>query len=219
MTDAIDPPKETLDPFDRMTEVVSGVIMVITFTGSLSVVHAGRDDVRALLVGVIGCNAAWGIVDAIIYLMGRLSENGQNLKTHRAVLTADNPAAARQLISDALPPAMAAVIGPDELENMRVRLKELPEPPSRPTLSKDDWVGALVIFFLVLFVTFPLVIPFLLVQDAKTAVRLSHSIAIVTMFAAGHRYGHLEGVNPLRTGFVMVLIGAVLAAVTIVLGG
>lgn len=220
MTDEPDnPPTLPLDPFDRMTEVVSGVIMVITFTGSLNVIHAGRDDVHELLVAVIGCNAAWGIVDTVIYLMGRLSENGRNLNAYRAVLAAVDPAVARQRIADALPQVVAAVLGDHELDTMHARLKELPEPPSRPTLSKDDWVGALVIFLLVFFVTFPLVIPFLLVQDATTAVRLSHSIAIVTMFAAGFRFGLREGVSPWRTGFVMVLIGAVLAAVTIVLGG
>jgi hypothetical protein len=33
--------------------------MVLTFTGSLSVADAGRADVRAMLIGALGCNLAW----------------------------------------------------------------------------------------------------------------------------------------------------------------
>ena len=53
------PSKRALDPVDRVAEVLFGLIMVLTFTGSLSVAEAGRDDVRAMLVGALGCNLAW----------------------------------------------------------------------------------------------------------------------------------------------------------------
>ncbi len=72
-----------LEPIDRVSEVLFGLIMVLTFTGSLSVAEAGRDDVRAMLVGALGCNLAWGIIDAILYLMGCLAEKGRNLATFR----------------------------------------------------------------------------------------------------------------------------------------
>ena len=51
--------------------------MVLTFTGSLSVAKPGRDDVRTMLIGALGCNIAWGIIDGILYLMSRLSEQGR----------------------------------------------------------------------------------------------------------------------------------------------
>src|SRR5204863_1897534 len=63
-----------LDPIDRVSEVLFGLIMVLTFTGALSVAEAGRDDVRAMLVGALGCNVAWGVIDAILYLMGSLAD-------------------------------------------------------------------------------------------------------------------------------------------------
>ena len=68
--------KRVLDPIDRVSEVLFGLIMVLTFTGSLSVAEAGRDDVRAMLIGALGCNLAWGIIDAVLYLMGSLAEKG-----------------------------------------------------------------------------------------------------------------------------------------------
>jgi len=52
--------KRVLEPNERISEVLFGLIMVLTFTGSLSVAESGRDDVRAMLIGALGCNLAWG---------------------------------------------------------------------------------------------------------------------------------------------------------------
>jgi hypothetical protein len=54
-----------------------GLIMVPTFTCSFSVIRAGREEVCEMLIGVLGCNLAWGIIDAFFCLMSRLSEQGQ----------------------------------------------------------------------------------------------------------------------------------------------
>ena len=83
--------KRVLDPIDRLSEVLFGLIMVLTFTGSLSVVEAGREDVRTMLVGALGCNLAWGIIDAVFYLMGCLAEKERGLATFRAVREAGDP--------------------------------------------------------------------------------------------------------------------------------
>src|SRR6478736_677582 len=58
-----------LSPIDRISEVLFGLIMVLTFTGTINVAHAGRGEIRDLLWSALGCNLAWGIVDALMYLM------------------------------------------------------------------------------------------------------------------------------------------------------
>ncbi len=83
--------KRVLEPIERVSEVLFGLIMVLTFTGSLSVAEAGRDDVRTMLIGALGCNLAWGIIDGILYLMGSLAEKGRGLLTYRAVRKATDP--------------------------------------------------------------------------------------------------------------------------------
>ena len=50
--------------------------MVLTFTGALSVAEAGRADVREMLIGALGCNLAWGIIDAVFYLMAVSGRQG-----------------------------------------------------------------------------------------------------------------------------------------------
>jgi hypothetical protein len=68
-----------LEPIDRISEVLFGLIMVLTFTGSLSVAESGRDDIRTMLIGALGCNFAWGIIDAMMFLMGRLTDRALDL--------------------------------------------------------------------------------------------------------------------------------------------
>lgn len=54
------PGKRVLDPMERLSEVLFGLIMVLTFTGSLGAATAGREEIRTMLIGAIGCNLAWG---------------------------------------------------------------------------------------------------------------------------------------------------------------
>ena len=125
--------KRALEPTDRILEVLFGLIMVLTFTGSLSAAESGRAEVRAMLIGALGCNLAWGLIDAIMYLMTCLIERAQRLRTVLAVRGAA-PEAGRRLVADAVPPAVAAALSATELENVRLHLSRLPEPPPRPRL-------------------------------------------------------------------------------------
>jgi hypothetical protein len=211
--------KRALDPIDRLSEVLFGLIMVLTFTGSLSVYEAGREDVRTMLVGALGCNLAWGIIDAVFYLMGCLAEKGRDLATFRAVREASLPDRARRLLADALPSVVASVVEPAELEALRLRLLALPKPPERARLGKDDGRGALAVLLLVFLSTFPVVIPFIVMRDPVPALRVSNAIAVVLLFAAGYAFGRLTGRRPVWMGSAMVVLGAILVGLTIALGG
>src|SRR3954465_8976147 len=102
--------KRVLEPIERISEVLFGIIMVLTFTGSLSVAEAGREDIRTMLIGALGCNIAWGVIDGILYLMGSLAEKGRNLITLRALRKATDPQRAQRLVAGALPPMVASVL-------------------------------------------------------------------------------------------------------------
>ena len=211
--------KRVLEPIDRVSEILFGLIMVLSFTGSLSVAGAGRDDVRAMLIGALGCNLAWGIIDAVFYLMGSLAAKSRDLMTFRAVRQTTDPQRAQVLIAEALPSVVASVLKPEELEAMRLRLTQLPEPPARARLHKDDWLGAAGVFVLVFLPTFPVVSPFIVMQNAGPALRVSNAIAVVLLFGAGYAFGRLTGRRPVWVGIVMVVLGAVLVGITVALGG
>src|SRR5687767_2565357 len=181
---AIESSRRVLEPHERIAEVLFGLIMVLTFTGSLSVADAGRDDVRAMLIGALGCNVAWGIIDGVLYLMACLADKGGSLMTLHSVRKATDPHEAQQLIAGALPPTIASILQPAELESMRQRLLQLPAPPERARLGKTDWMGALGVFLLVFLSTFPVAVPFIFMQNLNPAMRLSNTVAMVMLFIA-----------------------------------
>lgn len=217
--DPIKSSKRVLDPDERIAEVLFGLIVVLTFTGSLSVAEAGRDAIRTMLIGALGCNLAWGIIDGILYLMGCLAEKGRNLRTYRAVRQATEPQQARRLIADALPAIVASVIEPAEFAALHHRLQQLPEPPERARLNGRDWRGALGVFLLVFLSTFPVAVPFIFMQNVMAAMRVSNAIAIGMLFITGYGYGRYVGWSPWGFGIAMVGLGGILVALTIALGG
>jgi len=90
--------RRVLDPVERAGEVLFGLIMVLTFTVSLNATEAGRSDVRVMLVGALGCNLAWGIIDAVMFLMGIKGERSLAAQTVRAIQEAPTVSAAHMLI-------------------------------------------------------------------------------------------------------------------------
>jgi hypothetical protein len=208
-----------LDPLERFSEILFGVIMVLTFTVSLRVARADKLQVREMLIGALGCNLAWGLIDAIMYLMSCVSERGHNLQVLKQVHRAPKPEHANRIIADALPPVVAAVLPASALDAVRQRLGELPELPPRARLRKDDWQGAVGVFLLVFLSTFPIVLPFLVVPRIRLAARISDLIAISMLFLAGHAYGRYAGHSPWGWGRWMVVIGGGMVGLCIALGG
>jgi VIT family len=211
--------RRVLDPVDRVSEILFGLIMALTFTGTLSAATAGHEDVRTLLIGMVGCNLAWGLVDAVMFLMSTLAERGHNLLTLRAVHAAPGPDAAHQVISGAVPPWMAPLLSRDHLETLRQGLLRMQNLPPAPRLTASDWMGALGVFLLVFLSTLPLVVPFLLFSEVRLALRTSNLIAIVLLFVNGYVLAQYSGYRPFRTGLTMVFLGLVLVAITMALGG
>ncbi len=217
MSVAAEERERILDPITRMSEVLFGLIMALTFTTTLELT-AGRDDVRTLLVGVTGCNIAWGLVDAVMFLIASMTGRGRGFLTIRAVRAAARPEDAHRAIAAALPPALSAVLTRDDFDRVRQRLVAMPDiSPPRPT--RDDWLGALGVFLLVFLSTCPVVVPFLFFTDVRLAVRLSNLVAIVMMFGVGYTLARHAGFSPWWTGLGFVALGVLLVAITIALGG
>src|SRR5262245_31554193 len=211
--------RRVLEPHERVAEVLFGLIMVLTFTGSLSVAQAGHDDVRAMLIGAIGCNVAWGIIDAVLYLMGALAEKSRDARILHAVHHSKDDAQAHQLIAAARPASLASVVQPAELESMRRALQRLPDPPARAHLHRSDYVGGVAVFLLVFLSTFPVALPFACTADAAVAKRASNVIALVMLFLTGALYARCIGRPPWLVGIAMFLLGTALAGMTMALGG
>jgi len=210
--------KSLLDPMDRISEILCGLITVLAVTNSISVAGGEGGQVHRMLIGALGCNLAWGIIDGVFYLLAAISQRGHGLTTWRELRVAD-AAEVHRIIADALPPIVASVLSTVELDALRERLNRLPDPPIRVRLTRRDWRAALGIFLLVVLSTFPVAIPFIFVSEARIALDISNGIAILMLFLAGYGFGKYAGRPPWRTGLWMVLLGFALVGVSKALGG
>ena len=208
-----------LDPMERISETMFGLIMVLTFICSLGVATAGNIKIQTMLIGALGCNLAWGIVDGGLYLLARINERGGKILTVRAIRQAPDAETAQRAIAEALPPELASILPAEQLELLRQKLQQLPEPSGGPRLTKRDWIGALGLCLLSFLATFPVVIPFIFLSDAKVALRVSYAVAIVMLFCCGYAFGYRSGLRPWAAGLSIVAIGSALVSVAVALEG
>jgi VIT1/CCC1 family predicted Fe2+/Mn2+ transporter len=193
--------------------------MALTITGAVSVVTADRFQIRTMLIAALGCNLAWGIIDAGMYLMARLGERGRNAVLARAVRKTTNREEAHRIIADELPPLLVPTVQPAQLELIRERINNTPASDVRPRLTGRDWRGALGVCILVILSTFPVVIPFIVIQDARLALRASNALAVILLFVCGFLFARHAGLPPWITSLVMVAVGVVLVSIAMALGG
>jgi VIT1/CCC1 family predicted Fe2+/Mn2+ transporter len=79
------------------------------------------------------------------------------------------------------------------------------------------FAGFIVVALLVFLSTLPVVLPFVFMHDAIRALPLSNAITIVMLFLTGYAFGRCAGHRPWVMGISMVVLGAVLVAISIAL--
>lgn len=208
-----------LDPLDRASEFLFGLIMALTFTCTLSAATARGDAVLTVAVGALACNLAWGVVDGVMYLLSCLAQRGRSLTALRRAYSAGSVDAARPVIEDALPEPVAAVLSPRELDEILARLARQSAPPDRVRLRREDYLGAAAILGVVVSSAIPVILPLLVMGDHPLAIRVSNAVAVLLLLLAGWRFGRAIGAPPWRSALSMVALGFGLVAITMLLGG
>lgn len=208
----------SLDVTERNAEIIFGLIMVLTFTCSLSAANEGREEVKTIIFASIGCNTAWGLVDAIMLMLAVIMERSAGLALLKKVQKKSGKAA-HEAIHEALPPLLSELISLQETEAISGKIKSLPPAPERAFLNGADLKNAALVFLLVFLSTFPVVIPFFFIEETMLAVRVSNGVALGLLFFFGYRLGSLAGYNKWLSGIAFSLIGSVLVWITMMLGG
>jgi VIT1/CCC1 family predicted Fe2+/Mn2+ transporter len=125
---------------------------------------------------------------------------------------------AHRIIAAELPPLLGAIFQPAQLEFIRERINEM-RPSMHSGLTRRDWLGAFGVCILVVLSTFPVVIPFIVFNDARMALRCSNAFAVISLFICGYLFARHAGLGPWTTGVIIVAVGAALVSITIALGG
>jgi VIT family len=208
-----------LNPVDRISEVLFGLIMVLSFTGAISIATHGREQVRELLWAALGCNVAWGFVDAIMYLMAVLFERGHNLTVIQSVSRSEGKEASRQALKEEIQPLIARLLTDAELDQLCERLRKIQKPGNRNMLTGADLIVGLQIFLLVFLCTLPVSLPFVFIKEVSLAIRASNGIALLLLFIGGYILAGYAGFNRFVTAVIYVVIGVILVTLTMALGG
>lgn len=207
-----------LDPVDRISEILFGLLMAVTIVGSLSIATAGQSEVRTVMAAALGCNLAWGLVDAVMYLVRTATERSRNHVLGKRIAAVE-AARGRDLIARALREPLTSIITPEQIEGIRSNLVARP-PAERRALRARDFLEAVAVFLMVVVATFPVVLPFMVTSDVAQAMRIARAITLAMLFVAGFALGRRAGyARPILTGTLMAVFGAVLITVIKALGG
>jgi hypothetical protein len=217
--DEPEPREPVLDTVDRVCELCFGLFMALTFVGAVSAVTAGEDAGRKMLFSALGCNLAWGLADAVMFLVRTLTNRSRRLTLALNVKRERDPAAAIRMLRDALAKVMKTLVADSELGMIRARLAATPSLPARAHFVCDDFIAASGIFLLVVVSTFPVALPFVVFKDVTTALVVSRVLTLVMLFGAGLALGRFSGAGGLRAGLSMTALGVVLTMAIIALGG
>jgi VIT family len=212
-----------LDPGEALGEVLFGLIMVLSFTVGARLLFGEEGfDTTEMVVGAVGCNLAWGVIDAVLFVLGSLFHRSQRARFYRTLRDARNEAEALGFIQDEFGlEDEPLAIRPEDRARLyeAIRTLSVHAAPARARLLRRDFSAALVVFLLVSTTALPGVIPFLLLEDSDLALRVSNTVLVLLLFLGGYRWGHYTDVRPWGVGLAVMVLGLSMVLVAVALGG
>lgn len=208
----------SLDPVSRLSEVMFGLLMTLTFTGTMSVALGAGETVPSILMAALGCNIAWGIVDAVMHLLTTAAERGRQ-RVRLARLHRAGPEGKVALMREMLPDGTGRGLTDDEALWLAGLVERERARTPVEKLGREDVQAAAAVFVVVVTATFPPILPFIFLDDVRLAIRLSNVVSVVMLFGIGlglDRY--VEGGSRVMR-WTVPMVGVVLVLSTIALGG
>jgi hypothetical protein len=212
-----------LDPGSVMGEILFGLIMTLTFTLGAGIViqEEGREGVREMLIAILGCNLAWGIIDGVFYVLAQVFGRGRLRRIGSRIRGTVSDAEAHRMVADEFDEQLAPFTDESERERLyeaiveRVRVS----PPARNPVRREDLMGGLAAAWLVFACSFPAVLPFLVLDELHLALRVSNAILLSLLFVVGWRMARHTLGKPWIVGATFLLFGLLLVLIAIALGG
>ncbi|MEX2684358.1 MAG: VIT1/CCC1 transporter family protein [Candidatus Sigynarchaeota archaeon] len=217
--------KNYLSASDRLSEIMFGLIMAMTIIGASRIALISGDEEingRVIIAATLGCNIAWGLVDGLMYIFSCLIDRGKYNGLIASVKKEKEEKSALALIDKALDSAIIDDLDEAERKQLCATLykKLVMKEPGKVRIAMDDVAGAFVCFLLTFFTAFLIVVPFFIpVIALGIKMLLSRLVTLAMLFGIGYAYASHTGKGKVKTAIVMVVLGLVITAVIMVLGG
>jgi hypothetical protein len=211
-----------LEPGESLGEIIFGLIMLLTFTlGASVLVSLDRGTALHVSMAAIGCNVAWGIIDAAMFVMGSLFDSARIARFHRLTREAPDREAAIARLRRVIERRYGRYSRGVDIDQMAegIYVTSRTQPRMKARVTRDDLIGALIVFGLIVIPSLPPALPFLFIDDPFLAIRLSNAILIGLLFLAGYHWAHHTDANPWWAGGLLTLFSIALVAIAIALGG
>lgn len=219
-----------LDPIDRLSETIFAVLTLLSFTLAFVffefTVHPGEpitpQELNDLVIAALGATLAWGLISGVIYALTSVFERGEKHRLLSAIQQAETQEDAIQVIADELDHILEPITRLEKrqllYEEMYDHLKD--SQPQPVGLTGDDFAGAVGCMLVAILAVLPSLLPLVLLQNnVQLAIRISNLISFGVLFFAGYQWGKYSGTNPFKIGLLLILIGTILVAIAIPLGG
>jgi VIT1/CCC1 family predicted Fe2+/Mn2+ transporter len=194
----------------------------LTFTLVASLLaRGGVGGPKTLVMAAIGCNIAWGAIDAALYLLGRKTLRSSRRRFLRRVQLARDDDAAETVVRREWEPILLEVTREEDRERLYSAMRKLAlnAKPLNARLTRDDLGGALAIFILVCATATPATLPFLFLPNDWLTLRVSNLLLAALLFVAGYRWAMVIDASPSLTGLALVVLGLALVGLATALGG
>jgi len=154
-----------------------------------------------------------------MYIMNVVLERAHSMTLIHRIVETSNKEQSRQALKDEIQPLLAGLLKDEELDSLTDRLKTLPAPSGRNLLAGKDLLAGIEIFFLVFLCTLPVALPFAFLEEVELAMRTSNGVALLILFVGGYILASYAGFRKFITALIYVVIGVLLVALTMALGG
>ena len=204
-------------------EAIYAVIIAMTFTSVLRG-YAAIDEAAYLDVvyPALFCCMAWGIADGLFYAW----ERRYNIRMENKIIDLSRPGQnqdeAMSLIREQLDDTVLRNINYEKrMELYRNLMRHLDEAGAKRTASRMDAIYIICATFVIsTSAGLAVVAPFFLVESLQTALDISNILGICLLFVIGYHRAYEKSASArMIIGFGTAVIGMVIAAVTILLGG
>jgi VIT family len=212
-----------LDPGETLGEVLGGFIMALTFTLGARLFTAMRQlEAHELVVAIIGCNVAWGVIDATLFVLNSLFYRSRHARFFRALKTVRSEVEALAAVEEEFGlEEEPLTVQPEDRARLYQSFLALSTraTPARVALRRQDFVSAFIVFALVSATAVPGVIPLLLLANSNFALHVSNWVLILLLFVVGYWWGRYTDAPPWRVGLTAMLLGMFMVSVAVALGG
>ena len=205
---------------DRLCEIFYGVTMVSVMIGIINITASGYINVKqVLLIVAFGVNISWGIIDGATAVYGGLVDQAEEDRLVNSLRkNKQNQQYTAQLKDDLQGTILRKLNEQDQSKVVDMLREGMPEDIKKYGASTDDLKSFLAILMMDFITVFPVLIPLYVVDGVRSAVFLSHFVAVLLFVIIGMAWAKYLNKNMLLAGTALGILGAAIIAITYYFG-